>query len=62
MVYIALRPNKLLPKFYTLWLHQTFDYEHSLNVDPTTRLRKHNLQKISDDKVEGARNKVKRLL
>jgi hypothetical protein len=36
--------------------------EHSLNVDPTIRPRKQKLQKMSDDKVEGARNKVKRLL
>jgi hypothetical protein len=36
--------------------------EHSLNVDPTIRPRKQKLRKISDDKVEGARNEVKRLL
>jgi hypothetical protein len=36
--------------------------EHSLNVDPTIRPRKQRLQKLSDDKAEGARNKVKRLL
>jgi hypothetical protein len=36
--------------------------EHSLNVDPTVRPRKQKLQKMSDDKAEGARNKVKRLL
>jgi hypothetical protein len=36
--------------------------EHSLNVDPTIRPRKQKLRKISDDKVEGARNDVKRLL
>jgi hypothetical protein len=36
--------------------------EHSLNVDPTIRPRKQKLQKMSDDKVEGARNEVKRLL
>jgi hypothetical protein len=36
--------------------------EHSLNVDPTTRPRKQKLQKMLDDKAEGARNKVKILL
>jgi hypothetical protein len=36
--------------------------EHSLNVDPSFRPRKQRLQKMSDDKAEGARNKVKRLL
>jgi hypothetical protein len=36
--------------------------EHSLNVDPTIRLRKQKLRKMSDDKAEGARNEVKRLL
>jgi hypothetical protein len=36
--------------------------EHSLNVDLTIRPRKQKLQKMSDDKAEGARNKVKRLL
>jgi hypothetical protein len=36
--------------------------EHSLNVDPTVRPRKQKLRKMSDDKVEGARNEVKRLL
>jgi hypothetical protein len=36
--------------------------EHSLYVDPTIRPRKQKLQKMSDDKAEGARNKVKRLL
>jgi hypothetical protein len=36
--------------------------EHSLNVDPTIRLRKQKLWKMSDDKVQGARNEVKRLL
>jgi hypothetical protein len=36
--------------------------EHSLNVDPTVRSRKQKLWKMSDDKVEGARNEVKRLL
>jgi hypothetical protein len=30
--------------------------EHSLNVDPSFRLRKQRLRKMSDDKVEGARN------
>jgi hypothetical protein len=36
--------------------------EHSLNVDPSFRLRKQRLRKMSDDKAEGARNEVKRLL
>jgi hypothetical protein len=36
--------------------------EHSLNVDQTIRPRKKKLHKISDDKAEGARNEVKRLL
>jgi hypothetical protein len=36
--------------------------EHSLNVDPTVRPRKQKLRKMSDDKAEGARNKVKRLI
>jgi hypothetical protein len=36
--------------------------EHSLNVDPSFRPRKQRLQKMSDDRVEGARNEVKRLL
>jgi hypothetical protein len=36
--------------------------EHSLNVDPSFRPRKQRLQKMSEDKAEGARNKVKRLL
>jgi hypothetical protein len=36
--------------------------EHSLNVDPSFRPRKQRLQKMSDDKAKGARNKVKRLL
>jgi hypothetical protein len=36
--------------------------EHSLNVDPSIRPRKQKLQKMSDDKAEGAQNKVKRLL
>jgi hypothetical protein len=36
--------------------------EHSLNVDPTIRPRKQKLRKVSDDKAEGARNEVKRLL
>jgi hypothetical protein len=36
--------------------------KHSLNVDPAIRPRKQNLRKMSNDKAEGARNKVKRLL
>jgi hypothetical protein len=36
--------------------------EHSLNVDPSFRPRKRRIQKMSDDKAEGARNEVKRLL
>src|SRR5688572_29686634 len=36
--------------------------EHSLNVDMVIRPRKQKLRKMSDDKVEGARNEVKRLL
>ena len=36
--------------------------EHSLNVDPAIRPRKQKLRKIFDDKAEGARNEVKRLL
>jgi hypothetical protein len=36
--------------------------EHSLNVDPSFTPRKQRLQKMSDDKAEGARNEVKRLL
>jgi hypothetical protein len=36
--------------------------EHSLNVDPSFRPRKQSLRKMSDDKAEGARNEVKRLL
>jgi hypothetical protein len=36
--------------------------EHSLNVDPSFRPRKQRLQKMSDDKAEGDRNEVKRLL
>jgi hypothetical protein len=36
--------------------------EHSLNVDLSFRPRKQRLRKISDDKVEGVRNEVKRLL
>jgi hypothetical protein len=36
--------------------------ENSLNVDPAIRPRKQKLWKIFDDKAEGARNKVKRLL
>jgi hypothetical protein len=36
--------------------------EHSPNVDPSFRPRKQRLWKMSDDKAEGARNEVKRLL
>jgi hypothetical protein len=36
--------------------------EHSFNVDPAIRPRKQKLQKMSDNKAAGARNKVKRLL
>jgi hypothetical protein len=36
--------------------------EYSLDVDVTIRPRKLKLRKMSDDKAEGARNKVKRLL
>jgi hypothetical protein len=36
--------------------------EHSLNADPSFRPRKQRLQKMSEDKAEGARNEVKRLL
>jgi hypothetical protein len=36
--------------------------EHSLNVDPSFRPRKQRHQKMSDDKAEGARNEVKRLI
>jgi hypothetical protein len=36
--------------------------EHSLNVDPTIRQRKQKLQKMLEDKADGARNEVKRLL
>jgi hypothetical protein len=36
--------------------------EHSLNVDPFFRPRKQRLRKMSDDKAEGDRNEVKRLL
>ena len=36
--------------------------EHSLNVDLAIRPRKQKLRKMTDDKAEGARNKVKRLL
>jgi hypothetical protein len=36
--------------------------EHSLNVDPAIRPRKQRLQKMSNDKDEGTRNEVKRLL
>jgi hypothetical protein len=36
--------------------------EHSLNVDHTIRTRKQKLWKMSEDKAEGERNEVKRLL
>jgi hypothetical protein len=36
--------------------------EHSLNVDPAIKPRMQKLMKMSDDKAEGAQNKVKRLL
>jgi hypothetical protein len=36
--------------------------EHSLNVDSSFRPRKQRLQKMPDDKAEGTRNEVKRLL
>jgi hypothetical protein len=36
--------------------------EHSLNVDPSFRPRKQRLRKMSEDKAEGARNEVERLL
>jgi hypothetical protein len=36
--------------------------EHSLNVNPSFRPRRQRLWKMSDDKAEGARNEVKRLL
>jgi hypothetical protein len=36
--------------------------EHSINVDLAIRPRKQKLQKMFDDKAEGARNEVKRLL
>jgi hypothetical protein len=36
--------------------------EHSLNVDPTIMPRMQKLWKMFEDKAEGARNKVKRLL
>jgi hypothetical protein len=36
--------------------------EHSLNVDLSFRPRKQRLRKMSDDKAEGARNELKRLL
>jgi hypothetical protein len=36
--------------------------EHSLNVDPSFRPRKQRLQKMSEDKAEGAQNEVKKLL
>jgi hypothetical protein len=35
--------------------------EHPLNVDPAIMPKKQKLRKMSDDKAEGARNKVKRL-
>jgi hypothetical protein len=36
--------------------------EHSLNVDPSFRPRKQRLREMSNDKAEGARNELKRLL
>jgi hypothetical protein len=36
--------------------------EHSLNVDPSFKPRNQRLRKMSEDKAEGARNEVKRLL
>jgi hypothetical protein len=36
--------------------------EHLFNVDPSFRPRKQRLRKMSEDKAEGARNEVKRLL
>jgi hypothetical protein len=36
--------------------------EHSPNLDPSFRLRKQRLRKMSEDKAERARNEVKRLL
>jgi hypothetical protein len=36
--------------------------KHSLNVDPVFRPRNQRLEKMPDDKAEGAQNKVKRLL
>jgi hypothetical protein len=36
--------------------------EHSINVGPAIRPRKQKLRKMSDDKAEGERNEVKRLL
>jgi hypothetical protein len=36
--------------------------EHALNVDPSTRSRKQKLRKMFEDKVEGAKAEVKRLL
>jgi hypothetical protein len=38
------------------------DVEHSLNVDPSFRPRKQRFWKMFEDKAEGARNEVKRLL
>jgi hypothetical protein len=36
--------------------------EHSLNVDPSIRSRKHKLRKMSVDKAKGAKAEVKRFL
>jgi hypothetical protein len=36
--------------------------EHALNVDPRVRPRKQKLRKMSEDKAEGAKAEVKRLL
>ena len=36
--------------------------EHALNVDPSVRPRKQKLRRMSEDKAEGAKAKVKRLL
>jgi hypothetical protein len=36
--------------------------EHTLNVDPSSRLRKRKLRKMSEEKTEGAKAEVKRLL
>jgi hypothetical protein len=43
-------------------IHEASVLQHSLNVDPSFRPRKQRLQKMSNDKAEGARNEVKRLL